>query len=95
MNARDVRAFIKNQQSAIEAEGVTSLYLFGSVARGEADSYSDIDIALETKDDFSLIDLVGVRQLLEDSLKIHVDVVMREDLTQMNEKPELEIIKVF
>lgn len=86
---------IKKGQSAIEAEGVTSLYLFGSYARSEADSYSDIDIALDANEDFSLIDLVGVKQLLEAKLNMHVDVVMREDLQAMTEKPQLELIKIF
>ncbi len=54
-----------------------SLRLFGSVARGEADGASDVDLAgeFDTAQGFSLIDLVGVEQDLSDLLGRRVDLV--------------------
>jgi hypothetical protein len=46
---------------------VASLYLFGSVARNEAGPGSDVDlfVDIEPGRTFSLIDLVGLKQLLQ------------------------------
>ena len=51
------------------------IYLFGSWARGEAKRSSDVDIAIESKDDMSF--LIGeFREALENSCIIYnVDVV--------------------
>ncbi len=55
--------------------GIKKAYLFGSFARNE--KYHDIDVAIEPpKGKFSLLDLVGVEQELEDETGKNVDVVM-------------------
>ena len=41
---------------------ITKVYLFGSYARGEATETSDIDIRIETTNDFSLFDLSRFHQ---------------------------------
>lgn len=62
--------------------GVTALYLFGSVARGEAASTSDVDIIVDydPASDFNLIDLAGVRRRLSERLGVGVDVVTRSGI---------------
>lgn len=49
--------------------------LFGSIVRGEDTENSDIDILVEFKGDKSLLDLVGLKQELEEILGRTVDVV--------------------
>lgn len=48
--------------------------IFGSVARGEARKRSDIDILIRFKGAKSLLDLVGLKLELEESLHRTVDV---------------------
>lgn len=45
-----IRLNILNKQYEITAENINSVYLFGSVARGEFDEYSDIDIFILIED---------------------------------------------
>ena len=47
--------------------------IFGSVARGEADEDSDVDILVEIADRISLLDFVGLKLELEEALGKKVD----------------------
>jgi len=49
--------------------------LFGSVARGEESAQSDVDILVELDDDKSLLDVIGMKQELEEVLGRPVDIV--------------------
>lgn len=49
--------------------------VFGSVARGEADEKSDIDLLVEFESGRSLLDHAGLRLELQDLLGCKVDVV--------------------
>jgi predicted nucleotidyltransferase len=63
----------------LRQRGLTSLALFGSVVRSAARPDSDIDVLVDVAPDaqFSLIDLVIVKDFLEDKLGRRVDVVTR------------------
>ena len=62
--------------------GLSSLALFGSMVRGAARNDSDIDVLIEVAPDarFSLIDLVSVKEFLEEHLGRKVDVITKEGL---------------
>jgi len=49
--------------------------IFGSVAKGNATSKSDIDILVELGDKISLLEFVGIKYELEDLLGKKVDLV--------------------
>ena len=49
--------------------------LFGSVARGEAMETSDLDLLIEMAPERTLLDVVAVKQDLEELLGCKVDVV--------------------
>lgn len=49
--------------------------LFGSLVRGEMKGKSDIDILVDLDKNFSLLDVVGIEQELEDALGKKVDLV--------------------
>ncbi len=59
----------------LKAHGVTRAGLFGSAARGEAHDNSDIDIAVEINREMSLLEFIGLQQLLEDRLGKKIDLV--------------------
>jgi len=60
--------------------GIRSLALFGSVARGEDRSGSDIDLLVEFSRPTSLFELFDVRRRLEEILGRRVDLVPRDGL---------------
>jgi predicted nucleotidyltransferase len=57
-----------------ECYGVTSLGVFGSVARGQTADASDIDVVVEMREP-NLFTLVHVKEELEEALREHVDIV--------------------
>ena len=75
-------ATLKALEPALRERGVVSAALFGSVARGEARSDSDVDVLIDIDParSFDLVDLVGVQNLLADRLGRAVDVVERQSL---------------
>lgn len=93
-----VTAALRAQKAMLRKRGVAALYLFGSVARGGARPDSDVDVLidLDPKRRFGLLDLAGVKNLLEDALGRPVDVVTREGLAKgIKAKVAAEAEQVF
>jgi putative addiction module CopG family antidote len=69
-------------EKPLRERGLTSLALFGSFVRGAARPDSDIDLLIDIAPDvqFSLVDLVTLKDYLEDRLGRSVDVVTRRGL---------------
>jgi len=61
--------------------GARSLRIFGSIARGDARPDSDVDVLVELEPGRSLLDLVAIKQDLEDALGRSVDVVTERSLS--------------
>jgi uncharacterized protein len=68
--------------AAARRNGATNIRLFGSVARGEADEASDIDILCDMESGRSLLDLARFRSELESVLGRPVDVVTERGLRE-------------
>lgn len=75
MNAHEALSVLKANEETLRAQGVRSLSIFGSVARGQNQPDSDIDLAVELEAEMSLLDFVGVKLALEDILSVPVDLV--------------------
>ena len=60
--------------------GARNVRVFGSVARGESDSHSDIDFLVDLEPGRSLFDLSGLLIDLEAALQAEVDVVTERGL---------------
>jgi len=77
---------------------VRALALFGSTARGEAGAASDVDVMvqLDMSRHLTLIDLSGMRLLVEDRLGCKADLAIREDLRPAyRDNIEAEAIQIF
>lgn len=73
---RDQQLEIKQRYKA-EVKG-----LFGSVARGEAQRESDLDLLVDFDEEADLFDYVGLSQFLEEKLKRKIDLVPRRALRE-------------
>jgi predicted nucleotidyltransferase len=60
--------------------GASNVRVFGSVARGEADEQSDIDLLVDLEPKRSLLELAGLLVDLEELLGCTVDVVPEDSL---------------
>jgi uncharacterized protein len=68
------------RRRAIAAFGVTSLRLFGSVARDEVRPDSDVDLMVEFAPPVTFDKFMGLKLLLEDLLGARVDLVTQRAL---------------
>jgi len=75
-------ARLRALRPAFEKEGVTGMALIGSRARGDNRPDSDIDLIIEVDPDrtFSILDLIGVKHIVEDHVGLTTDVIMRRSL---------------
>ena len=77
-----VREAIAQIEDRLRAKGVTALYLFGSLARGEAAPGSDVDVLVEIDPQraFTLVDQAGIQDDLAGAVGHPVDVVLKTSL---------------
>jgi len=61
--------------SIAERNGGRKVRIFGSLARGDSGIDSDVDFLIELEPERSLLDIVAIKQDLEDLLQRKVDVV--------------------
>jgi len=79
MNTADVLLQLRALKPTLKARyKVKDVSLFGSFARGEQKSDSDIDILVEFENEADLFDLIGLELFLEEQLGCSVDVVPRK-----------------
>ena len=98
MNRRDAIAALRRQADPVKALGATGLYMFGSTPRDEATLESDLDLFVEYDRDshFSLVELVGIKQLLERRLGVPVDLTTRDGLDPLlRDRIEASAERVF
>ena len=80
----DLQALLKQQRDQVletaARYGAYDVRVFGSVARGEADAASDIDLLVKLEPGRSLMDLGGLLYDLQNLLGTSVDVVTEKGL---------------
>ncbi len=96
MNRDEILSFLRDYKvRCADRYGITSLGVFGSVARGDIREDSDVDIfvTMRTPDPFAL---VHVKNDLEQALGRHIDIVrLREKMNPfLKERIEKEGINV-
>jgi hypothetical protein len=68
--------------SFLEKEGAIKIAVFGSYARGDEKSESDIDILVEFSKTKSLLTLVRIERELSDFLGVKVDLLTEASISQ-------------
>jgi uncharacterized protein len=97
MNKQGVISKLRDREKEIRAMGVSSLSLFGSVARDDASETSDVDLFFDYDDPrFSLIEFVEVKDKLSVILGRKVDIATRNSLhPELRPDIEASAIRVF
>ena len=75
MRQEEIREKLGLHRQELEARGVTSLALFGSAARGEVGTGSDVDLLVEFDRPLGLFGFLEVKEFLEAVLGCEVDLV--------------------
>ena len=74
MNKTEVISCLKDNKIELEEQfNVASLSLFGSVARDEVGTDSDVDLLVEFSNPIGLFQFIGLQQRLEELLGCKVD----------------------
>ena len=86
MNYNSLRQFASQIKKIAEKHGITKVYVFGSTARGEATTKSDIDFLVEMQEGVSLFGIGGFSYEAEKLLGVPVDVVPLSTLPQVSDR---------
>ena len=92
MNRKEL---FKKIVTTLKRYGAKKIAIFGSYARDEAKTESDIDIIVEFSERKSLLDLVGIEQELSDALGVKADLLTEKSISPYlidRIKSEMEVI---
>lgn len=91
-------AVLRAHRAELESIGVVHAGIFGSVARGEVGSESDLDVVVELDDNKvrTIYDLAGVWRAVSDLFTVSVDLVERDVLKgDMKKRVETDLVDAF
>ena len=91
----DAIVLLRGLSGELALLGVTGLYLFGSVARGDDDENSDLDIAVQTVDRADWMIDADVRDLVAACVGRSVDVALWPLPERLAEAAGDDPVKVF
>ena len=96
MDAASVRCSLAAHRGELEALGVSTLGLFGSVVRKEASPQSDVDLLVEFTRQVGLFGFVRLHARLEGLLEHRVDLTSRSSVhPALRDIIEREAVNVF
>jgi predicted nucleotidyltransferase/DNA-binding XRE family transcriptional regulator len=91
--ARRLRQRRKAIIRAAEGRRAHNVRVFGSVARGEDDESSDVDLLVDLGEGVGLLDVIGLERELAELLGVKVDVVPADSLkARIRERVEREAV---
>ncbi len=86
MNFDQIRQFTSQILAIAQKHGISHIYVFGSTARGENTSQSDVDFLVEMQEGASLFGVAGFSYEVEKLLGIPVDVIPLSVLPQVKDR---------
>jgi predicted nucleotidyltransferase len=89
---------LRSLEARLRRQGLSALFLFGSVARDDADDQSDVDLAFDLPPDtaFSLFDQAELQIELSEALNAPVDFVSLQAMRpEFCRRLRAEMIQVF
>ena len=98
MRRDEVLARLRSMEQSLRSQGVSRLYLFGSVARDEATTESDVDVAFDIAPgaEFDAWDQGRILMDLADALGRPVDLVERRAFSsRMAQEVGSDLIRIF
>ena len=97
MDRREAIARLKAHEAELKQLGVEHLYMFGSTARDEAGSDSDVDLFFDyPRGKFGLYELMDVKEAAARILGCRTDIMTRDSIKKMiRASVEAEAVPVF
>jgi uncharacterized protein len=98
MQRDELIAQLRAAKPELESKGVNHLALFGSRARGDFRSDSDVDVLLDVvaHRPFSLLDLVEIERLVASKTRLQTNAFMRRSLdNDFKASIARDVIEVF
>ena len=87
MNKEEIKSKLNKNMALLEKKyHIKKMGLFGSVARGEQEEKSDIDILVEFSAPIGLFDFIRLENFLSEMLGGKVDLVSKKSVKPMLEK---------
>lgn len=86
MNFEKIRQLAPQLIKIAQKYGITRIYVFGSVVRGESTPQSDVDFLIEMQEGASLFGAAGFSYEAEKLLGVRVDVVPISTLPQISDR---------
>jgi len=81
MDRETVIRTLRAHEAELRAEGISHVYLFGSVARGEADETSDVDLFYDYDPHrFGFLEFMRIRELAPEIVGGAVDIMPRDGI---------------
>jgi predicted nucleotidyltransferase len=77
---KELRASRKEILAAAARRGCRNVRVFGSVALGEAGPESDVDLLVDIKPGYTLLDMGGLLMDIQDLLRCRVDLATEDGL---------------
>jgi predicted nucleotidyltransferase len=97
MDKETVIRTLRAHEAELRAEGISHVYLFGSVARGEADEKSDVDLFYDYEPErFGFLQFMRIRELAPEIIGRSVDIMPRDGIwSRIRSDVERSAIKIF
>ena len=86
MNFDQIRQFAPQLFKIAQKHGISKIYVFGSIARGNSTTGSDVDFLVEMQEEASLFGIAGFGYEAEKLLGIQVDVVPLSTLSDVSDR---------
>ena len=97
MDSETVIRALRAHEEDLRAEGISHVFLFGSVARGEADENSDVDLFYDYDSArFGFLQFMRVRELAPEIVGGAVDIMPRDGIHPLiRDEVMAEAVQVF